>query len=79
MYSELAGYAANPKEMLGMFSEMLREMDKNTIKYMVDDMQEQIEKQKAEIEGHKRRLRSREKSIWRHWWRRMQKSRGIKR
>ena len=53
MYSELAGYAANPKEMLGMFSEMLREMDKNTIKYMVDDMQEQIEKQRAEIEGHK--------------------------
>ena len=32
-----------------MFSEMLREMDKNTIKYMVDDMQEKIEKNKALI------------------------------
>lgn len=31
-----------------MFSEMLREMDRNTIRYMVDDMKEQIEKGKVE-------------------------------
>ena len=32
-----------------MFSEMLREMDRNTIRYMVDDMKEQIEKGKVEL------------------------------
>ena len=32
-----------------MFSEMLRELDRNTVKYMVDDMREKIEKQEAEI------------------------------
>ena len=32
-----------------MFSEILREMDRNTIRYMVDDMKEQIEKGKVEL------------------------------
>ena len=32
-----------------MFSEMLREMDRNTIRYMVDDMKEKIEKGKVEL------------------------------
>ena len=49
LYQELAGYAKSPREMMGMFSEMLRELDRNTVKYMVDDMREKIEKQEAEI------------------------------
>ena len=32
-----------------MFSEILREMNRNTIRYMVDDMKEQIEKGKQEL------------------------------
>ena len=49
LYQELAGYAKSPREMMGMFSEMLRELDRNTVKYMVDDMREKIEKQEAEL------------------------------
>jgi len=45
-YVEMAQFGRKPEEMIGMFSEMLREMDRNTIRYMVDDMQEKIEIQK---------------------------------
>ena len=43
-YKEMAGFAANPEELIGMFSEMLHELDRNTPRYMVDDMREKIEK-----------------------------------
>ncbi len=42
-YKEMAGFAANPEELIGMFSEMLHELDRNTTRYMVDDMREKIE------------------------------------
>lgn len=48
IYVEMAEYGRKPEELMTMFSEMLREMDRNTIRYMVDDMKEQIEKGKAE-------------------------------
>ena len=41
------------KELIGMFSEMLREMDRNTIRYMVDDMNQKIENGKVELAGLK--------------------------
>ena len=44
-YKEMAKFAANPEELIGMFSEMLHELDRNTTRYMVDDMREKIEKQ----------------------------------
>ena len=48
LYTEMAQLGRNPEELMTMFSEMLREMDRNTIRYMVDDMKEQIEKGKVE-------------------------------
>lgn len=48
LYAEMAQFGRNPEELMTMFSEMLREMDRNTIRYMVDDMKEQIEKGKVE-------------------------------
>ena len=44
LYTEMAEFGRKPEELITMFSEMLREMDRNTIRYMVDDMKEQIEK-----------------------------------
>ena len=41
----MAGFAANPEELMGMFSEMLHELDRNTTRYMVDDMKEKIKQQ----------------------------------
>ena len=54
LYAEMAEFGRRPEELMTMFSEMLREMDRNTIRYMVDDMKEQIEKgkvEKAELQG----------------------------
>ena len=54
LYAEMAEFGRRPEELMTMFSEMLREMDRNTIRYMVDDMKEQIEKGKekeAELQG----------------------------
>lgn len=46
LYLEMAQFGRDPEELMSMFSEMLREMDRNTIRYMVDDMKEQLEKDK---------------------------------
>ena len=48
LYAEMAEFGRKPEELISMFSEFLREMDRNTIRYMVDDMKEQIEKGKIE-------------------------------
>ncbi len=49
LYAEMAEFGRKPEELISMFSEILREMDRNTIRYMVDDMKEQIEKGKKEL------------------------------
>ena len=49
LYAEMAEFGRKPEELISMFSEFLREMDRNTIRYMVDDMKEQIEKGKQEL------------------------------
>ena len=48
LYAEMAEFGRKPEELMTMFSEMLREMDRNTIRYMVDDMKEKIELGKIE-------------------------------
>lgn len=37
-----------------MFSEMLREMDRNTVRYMIEDMKKQIEQNASELEQEKK-------------------------
>ena len=49
-YVELAQFGRKPEEMIGMFSEILREMDRNTVRYMVDDMNEKLEQKKLALE-----------------------------
>ena len=41
---------------MGIFSEELRIMDRNTVKYMVDQMQEEIDSQKQEIKIQKQEI-----------------------
>ena len=37
-----------PEEVLGMFSEALRILDQNTVKYMIEELQKQLEDERAE-------------------------------
>ena len=45
---------------MGIFSEELRIMDRNTVKYMVDQMQEEIDSQKQEISIQKQQLKQKD-------------------
>ena len=46
----------NVEELMGIFSEELKILDRNTVKYMVDQIQETINEQKAQIAQQKNQL-----------------------
>ena len=50
MYKEKTEFRKDPAEVIGMFSEELRILDRNTTKYMIDELHEQVE---AEINENK--------------------------
>ena len=50
MYQQIYDICRNVEDMMGLFSEELAILDENTVKYMMDEMQEEIDKQKAELE-----------------------------
>ena len=43
------------EKVMGMFSEELREMDRNTVQYMIDEMQATIDAQAAALEEEQKR------------------------
>ena len=43
IYEEIAMLRHRPEEVLGMFSEALRILDQNTVKYMIEELQKQLE------------------------------------
>ncbi len=49
IYIEIAMLRQNPEEVLGMFSEALRILDRNTVKYMIEQMQDEIDRQGEEL------------------------------
>ena len=49
MYEEITAFRKNPGEVINMFSEALKIMDRNTTKYMIDELHEQIESQSRTI------------------------------
>ncbi|NLG03062.1 MAG: hypothetical protein GX567_04420 [Clostridia bacterium] len=50
LYKDIFEFRQDIKEVLHMYSKALEEMDRNTIKYMIDLQKEEIEKQKEELE-----------------------------
>ncbi len=46
MYEEITEFRKSPEEVIGMFSEALRIMDRNTTKYMIDEMHDELEESK---------------------------------
>lgn len=50
LYEEVYEICRNMEKIMGIFSEELRELDRNTVQFMIDQMQETIEKQNAELE-----------------------------
>ena len=61
IYQEAAALRKNPEEVLGMYSEALRILDRNTVRYMIEEQQKEIEQQKQELK--KKDIAIREKDI----------------
>ncbi|MCI8557920.1 MAG: hypothetical protein HFI19_09180 [Lachnospiraceae bacterium] len=53
MYEEVYEMCRNMEEIMGLFSKELRELDRNTVQLMIDEMQEELEQKEAEIEKQK--------------------------
>ncbi len=63
IYREMAEYRRRPGEAMEMFSEALRQMDRNTVQYMIEEQQKEIEEQKKEIEGQQKEIERQQKEI----------------
>ncbi|MBQ6843369.1 MAG: hypothetical protein IJO60_01895 [Agathobacter sp.] len=49
-YQDILEFRRNPEELINMFSEALIEMDKNTVKYIIEEQQKELEEQQKELE-----------------------------
>lgn len=47
LYGEIYELCRNVEKVIGMFSKELQELDRNTVQYMMDEMQDEIDEQKA--------------------------------
>lgn len=63
LYNDIFRFRKNIREMLHMFSEALREMDRNTVQYMIEQQQEMMEKQQTEIEKQQIALTEKEAKL----------------
>ena len=48
-YEEIYQLCRNTEKVMGMFSKELQELDRNTVQYMIDEMQEVIDAQKEDL------------------------------
>ena len=53
IYRDIVNFQFHPKELIGMYSETLRLMDQNTIKFMIDEQKELLAEQNGKIEEQK--------------------------
>ncbi len=63
MYEHIYNICQNVEGMMKMYSEELKILDRNTVKYMVDQMQEQIDSQKEKIDNQREQLAEKEREI----------------
>ena len=63
IYKEIAMLRQKPEEVLHMFSEALRIMDRNTVRYMVEEQQKELEEQKKELEEKQRQIDDQQKQL----------------
>ncbi|XCP86909.1 PD-(D/E)XK nuclease family transposase [Roseburia hominis] len=57
LYREVCEFRYHPKEAIRMFSDALRKLDENTVKYMIEEQKREIEEQRKEIEEQRREIK----------------------
>ncbi len=63
LYHEVYNICRNTEAMMGLFSEELLELDENTVQYMIDEMQDQLEEKDAQLEKQKMQLEEKDALI----------------
>ena len=63
VYQEIIEYMKKPEEVLDMFSEALRILDRNTVQYMIEEQEEQLKEQKEQIERQKKELKANQRKL----------------
>ena len=52
IYEEVYEMCRNVEEIMGLFSEELAEMDRNTISYMIEELEEEVKAEKRKSKGY---------------------------
>ena len=63
LYNDMYELCLNTEKVMGMFSKELAELDRNTVDYMVDQMQQEIDEQKDIISEKDRALDEKDKAL----------------
>lgn len=63
LYRQIYEICRNVEDVMGLFSKELLEMDRNTVRYMMDEMQEEINRKKKELEESTHELEERRSQL----------------
>ena len=63
MYEHIYSICNNVERVMNMYSEELRILDRNTVQYMVDQMQEQIDQQNKQIDSQSRQINAQREEL----------------
>ena len=63
MYQQIYEICENVENAMGLFSKELEIMDRNTVKYMMDEMQEELNQKNTQLELQNRKLKQQEKML----------------
>ena len=63
IYKEIAMLRQKPEEVLHMFSEALKIMDRNTVHYMIEEQQKELEEKDKQLEQKNEQLEQKDKQL----------------
>ena len=63
MYDEVYQLCRNTEKVMGMFSKELQDLDRNTVQYMIDEMQDTIDAQQDTIDAQQLKLSEMEQEL----------------
>lgn len=63
LYAEIAAFQHKPEELVNMYSEALEIMDRNTVKYMIEEQKKELEEKDRLIQEQEKAIQEQEKAI----------------
>ncbi len=63
LYEDIYKMCLNTERLMSMYSEILSELDRNTVVYMIDELKAKVDSQKAEIDNQKAEIKQKDAEI----------------